>query len=109
MSGGHAEAGGKNEVVLYWDDLNDAARWTKTFEPMVKKLNENGQLVTFYIASEPYYPNTYLYSTLRESRLLAWIADRTADRRPGSAPPRPLPPGRRGPQSHASPRHCTHS
>ena len=74
MSGGHAEAGGKNEVVLYWDNLVDAAEWTKTFEPMVKKLNENGQLVTFYTACEPYYPNTYLYSTLRESRLLAWIA-----------------------------------
>ncbi len=74
MSGGHAQAGGNNEVVLYWDDLNDAREWTKTFEPMARKLHENGQLVTFYTACEPYYPNTFLYSTLRESRLLAWIA-----------------------------------
>ncbi len=74
MSGGHAQAGGKNEVVLYWDDLKNDDQWKKTFEPMVRKFHENGQLVTFYTACEPYYPNTFLFSTLRESRLLAWIA-----------------------------------
>jgi hypothetical protein len=74
MSGGYAsEAGGHNEVVLYWDDIANPEQW-KRYEPLVKSFREKGQLISFYTACAPHYPNTFLYSTLRETRLLPWIA-----------------------------------
>ncbi|MEW5976847.1 MAG: glycoside hydrolase domain-containing protein [Acidobacteriota bacterium] len=73
-SGGHATEGPGHEVVIYWDHLQNSQEWEKEYRPMVERMREKGQLVTFYTACEPRFPNTYIYSSLRESRMLAWIA-----------------------------------
>jgi hypothetical protein len=73
MSGGHAQAGGDNEVVLYWDDLYNPEAWKNTYAPMVKTMMQNGQLVTWYTACEPRSPNTFIFSSLRDPRMFGWI------------------------------------
>jgi Domain of unknown function (DUF4091)/Family of unknown function (DUF6067) len=73
MSGGHAREGAGHEVVIYWDELG-TERWRKELAPMVERTRTNGQLVSFYTACEPRFPNLFLYSSLREARMLPWIA-----------------------------------
>jgi hypothetical protein len=73
MSGGHAREGEGHEVVLHWDELG-GEKWDKELAPMVKKMREKGQIVSFYTACEPRFPNVFLYSSLREARMLPWIA-----------------------------------
>ena len=42
---------------------------------MVEKMHADPRrYVSFYTACMPYYPNTFLFCSLRESRLLAWLA-----------------------------------
>jgi len=74
LSGGHAAERENAELVLYLDSLLNAQKWKDEFAPMVEQIQERGQMVNFYTACEPRYPNTFLYSTLRESRMIAWIA-----------------------------------
>jgi hypothetical protein len=63
-----------DEIVFHIDDMVDAARWAK-IEPLVKEMHADSmRFVSFYTACSPYYPNTFLYSSLRESRLMAWLA-----------------------------------
>ena len=73
MSGGHAREGAGHEVVIYWDELG-GEKWNKEFAPMVKRMREKEELVSFYTACEPRFPNLFLYSSLREARMLPWIA-----------------------------------
>ena len=73
MSGGHASEGAGREVVVYWDELG-GEKWDREFAPIAKKMMENRQLVSFYTACEPRFPNLFLYSSLREPRMLPWFA-----------------------------------
>ncbi len=73
ISGGHAREGEGHEVVIYWDDLG-GEKWEKESAAMVKRMREKGQLVSFYTACEPRFPNLFLYSSLREARMLPWFA-----------------------------------
>jgi hypothetical protein len=73
MSGGHAREGPGHEVVIHWDELG-TERWVKELAPMVERTRTSGQLVSFYTACEPRFPNLFLYSSLREARMLPWIA-----------------------------------
>ncbi len=62
------------EIVIPIDEVRDQRRWAE-LKPVVEQMAANPeQFVTFYTACWPYFPNTFLYSPLRESRLLAWIA-----------------------------------
>jgi hypothetical protein len=73
MSGGHVREGAGHEVVIYWDELG-SEKWEKELAPMVKRMREKGQIISFYTACEPRFPNLFLYSSLRESRMLPWFA-----------------------------------
>jgi hypothetical protein len=74
LSGGHAADRANSELVLYWDEINDAAKWDGQTRALVTALRAKGQLVSFYTACEPRFPNLFLCSTLREARMLAWVA-----------------------------------
>jgi Glycoside hydrolase 123, catalytic domain/Glycoside hydrolase 123 N-terminal domain len=73
MSGGHASEGAGREVVVHWDELG-GERWEKELAPIAQKMREKGQLISFYTACEPHFPNLFLYSSLRESRMFPWVA-----------------------------------
>jgi hypothetical protein len=73
MSGGYAQEGPGHEVVLYWDNLINSEEWER-FAPMVRSFREKEQFISFYTACAPRFPNVFLYSALREARMLAWIA-----------------------------------
>ncbi|MFC2077039.1 DUF4091 domain-containing protein [candidate division KSB1 bacterium] len=63
-----------DEISLYYDILTDEAEWEQ-MKPLVKRMKADpGRYVTFYTACEPPLPNCFLYSPLRESRLLPWLA-----------------------------------
>jgi len=74
LSGGHAAERENVELVLYFAALENRKRWAEEIAPMVKAVQTRGQMVSFYTACEPRYPNTFIYSSLRESRMIAWIA-----------------------------------
>ncbi|MFC1613841.1 glycoside hydrolase domain-containing protein [Gemmatimonadota bacterium] len=63
-----------DEIVFIIEDLLDRTRWAE-IEPLVRRMHEDpSRYVTFYTCCWPRIPNTFLYSRLRESRLMAWIA-----------------------------------
>jgi len=63
-----------DELVFHYDDLADPDRWAQ-IEPVVRRMHEDkSRYVSWYTACMPYSPNTYLYSPLRECRLLAWLS-----------------------------------
>ena len=63
-----------DEIVLFIDNLTDTERWEQ-YKPLVERMHaDKNRYITFYTACMPYYPNTFIFSQLRESRLLAWIA-----------------------------------
>ena len=63
-----------DEIVLIIDNLTDENLW-KHYEPLVKRMQQDrSSLITFYTCCWPHYPNTFLFSQLRESRLMAWLA-----------------------------------
>jgi hypothetical protein len=73
MSGGHASEGAGREVVIHWDELG-GEKWEKELAPIAKKMRQKGQLISFYTACDPRFPNLFLYSSLREARMLPWFA-----------------------------------
>jgi len=75
-SGGYPGDQGKwaNELVIHIDELLDPERYEQ-LQPLIKQMYEaENSYVTFYTACMPHYPNTFIFSGLRESRLLPWLA-----------------------------------
>jgi len=63
-----------DELVIHTDEILNPDRWAQV-EPVVKLLHQDrGRYVSFYTACMPHYPNTFIFSSLRESRLMAWLA-----------------------------------
>ncbi|MCE5271825.1 DUF4091 domain-containing protein [bacterium] len=63
-----------DEIVFHITEILDPQRW-KEIKPLVEKMHADPKrYVTLYTACNPYYPNTFIYSSLRESRLMAWLA-----------------------------------
>lgn len=63
-----------DEICVYIDHMLDKQEW-KELKPLVDEMHADpNRFVTFYTACAPYYPNTFLYSRLRESRMLPWLA-----------------------------------
>ena len=64
------------EMVLHIGNFTDPARWAE-LEPVVREFKADpDRFVSFYTACSPWYPNTFLFSSLRESRLMPWLAAR---------------------------------
>ncbi|HUU28311.1 MAG TPA: glycoside hydrolase domain-containing protein [archaeon] len=62
-----------DEIVFHFDEMTDPDRWAE-IEPVVRQMHaDKKRYVSWYTACMPYFPNTFLYSPLRESRLLAWL------------------------------------
>ena len=74
LSGGHAAERENVELVLYLESLTNSRRWKEEIAPMARAVQERGEMVSFYTACVPHYPNTFLYSSLKESRMIPWIA-----------------------------------
>lgn len=64
-------AGEAAELTVHWDDL---AR-PQEIEALLARRRGRGPTL-YYTACEPALPNTFLYSSLWESRLLPWVARR---------------------------------
>lgn len=62
-----------DEVILHIDDLLDE-EVLASYTPLIEKMRAEDRYISFYTACEPYYPNVFLYSQLREARLLPWLA-----------------------------------
>ena len=63
-----------DEIVIHIDEMLNPVRWASV-EPLVKKYHaDEKRHITFYTACMPHFPNTFIFSPLRESRLLAWLA-----------------------------------
>ncbi|HUU29459.1 MAG TPA: DUF4091 domain-containing protein [archaeon] len=63
-----------DEVVIHIDEMTDRGRWAQV-EPLVKRMHaDKSRYVSFYTACMPHFPNTFIFSPLRESRLMAWLA-----------------------------------
>ena len=63
-----------DEIVFHIDELVDRERWDE-IEPIVRRMHEDeNRYITWYTACMPHYPNTFLFSSLRETRLLPWLA-----------------------------------
>ncbi len=63
-----------DEIVFHFDEMTDPDRWAE-IEPVVRRMHQDkSRYVTWYTACMPYFPNTFLYSPLRECRLLAWLS-----------------------------------
>jgi hypothetical protein len=64
------------DLALHISKITQDAEW-EAIRPVVKEFHDDpDRFVTFYTACSPWYPNTFLFSTLRESRLMPWIAAR---------------------------------
>jgi len=62
-----------DEIVFHIDELVDRERWAE-IEPIVRRMHEDeNRYITWYTACMPHYPNTFLFSSLRESRLIGWL------------------------------------
>jgi len=62
-----------DEIVFHIDDLLDRRRWSE-IEPIVRMMHgDSDKFITWYTACMPHYPNTFLFSSLRESRLIGWL------------------------------------
>ena len=63
-----------DEIVFHIREFQDRNRWLE-IEPVVRRMHrEKYRYVTFYTACRPHYPNTFIFSSLRETRLLPWLA-----------------------------------
>jgi len=62
-----------DEVILHVNELLDE-RNLAAIAPLIRKMRSEGRYISFYTACEPYYPNVFLFSRLREARLLPWLA-----------------------------------
>lgn len=63
-----------DEIVFHYDEMADPVRWAE-IEPVVRRMHQDEKkYVSWYTACMPYFPNIYLYSPLRECRLLAWLS-----------------------------------
>lgn len=62
-----------DEVILHIDDLLDE-KVLASYTPLIEKMRAEDRYISFYTACEPYYPNVFLFSQLREARLLPWLA-----------------------------------
>jgi len=63
-----------DEIVFHYDEMADPVRWAE-IEPVVRRMHrDRKKYVSWYTACMPYFPNVYLYSPLRECRLLAWLS-----------------------------------
>ncbi len=64
------------ELVLHIEKITQHEQW-EAIKPVVEQFHADPEkFVTFYTACSPWYPNTFLFSTLRESRLMPWLAAR---------------------------------
>ncbi|MEA1996061.1 MAG: DUF4091 domain-containing protein [Gemmatimonadota bacterium] len=62
-----------DEIVFIIDDLLDKNRWAE-IEPIVRRMHEDrDKYITWYTCCWPHFPNTFIYSPLRESRLIGWL------------------------------------
>jgi len=61
-----------DEIVFPMDDLRDERRW-KNIEPLVKEMHADDRYVSWYTACWPHYPNTFIFSHLRETRFIGWV------------------------------------
>ncbi len=75
IAGGYPGSGEKitDALSLYIPNMKIGAQWQKQ-EQLIRFMREQGGIVTFYTACEPLTPNTHLYSQLRESRVMPWLA-----------------------------------
>lgn len=76
MSGGFPgdERKWGDEIVYHIDDIRSPERW-EAVRPMVERMHADpDRFVSFYTACWPHFPNTFIFSSLRESRLMAWLA-----------------------------------
>jgi hypothetical protein len=63
-----------DEIGFNLQQITNKTSWIK-IEPLVKRLHAiKDRYVTLYTACTPRYPNTFLFSQLRESRLMPWLA-----------------------------------
>ncbi len=61
-----------DEIVFPIDDLTNQRRW-KNIEPLVKEMAADERFVSWYTACWPHYPNTFIFSHLRETRFIGWV------------------------------------
>jgi Glycoside hydrolase 123, catalytic domain/Glycoside hydrolase 123 N-terminal domain len=61
-----------DEIVFPIDDLTNQDRW-KNIEPLVKEMAADERYVSWYTACWPHYPNTFIFSHLRETRFIGWV------------------------------------
>ncbi len=61
-----------DEIVFPIDDLTNRDRWKK-IEPLVKEMAADERYVSWYTACWPHYPNTFIFSHLRETRFIGWV------------------------------------
>ncbi len=62
-----------DEIIFNYGVLVNEAEW-KQYEPLAWQLRQDPKrYVGFYTCCMPHYPNTFLFSQLRESRLLPWL------------------------------------
>ncbi len=61
-----------DEIVFPIDDLTNRDRW-KNIEPLVKEMAADERYVSWYTACWPHYPNTFIFSHLRETRFIGWV------------------------------------
>jgi hypothetical protein len=62
-----------DEVILHYGEL-DTEEGLAEHRPLIEKMRSEGRYISFYTACTPHYPNVFLFSQLRESRLLPWLA-----------------------------------
>ena len=62
-----------DEVILHFNELHDEAGLA-AHRPLIEKMRSEGRYISFYTACTPHYPNVFLFSGLREARMLPWLA-----------------------------------
>jgi Glycoside hydrolase 123, catalytic domain/Glycoside hydrolase 123 N-terminal domain len=61
-----------DEIVFHLREMQDEHRW-REIQPLVHEMAADERYVSWYTACRPHYPNTFLFSSLRESRLIGWL------------------------------------
>ncbi|MBN2289175.1 MAG: DUF4091 domain-containing protein [Candidatus Glassbacteria bacterium] len=75
IAGGYpgSEQKRSDEVILHYSDLGSEAA-LEEHRPLIEMMRSEGRLISFYTACTPHYPNVFLFSQLRECRLLPWLS-----------------------------------
>ena len=60
-------------LSLYIPNMRIGRQWNEQ-KQLIRLMREQGKIITFYTACEPYKPNMHLYSQLRQSRVVPWLA-----------------------------------